>query len=277
MGMAAMSNARLERKKKKLIDMLGKLDSLGVAFSGGVDSTYLLAMARQVLGEGVIALTAESPLHPSTEIEMAAEYAGALGIEHIRVPSKEMALAEFRTNPVNRCYICKKSLFSQLMDILTEKGIYHLAHGANTDDLSDFRPGFKAAEEIGALAPLLEAGMNKADIRRLSRQMGLPTWDKPAMACLATRIPYHTRIEKKDLTMVEGAERYLMNLGFKTCRVRHHGDVARIEIDPAEFEKIIEPPTRVGIIEALRKIGYRYVSVDLSGYVQGHMNPSAFE
>ncbi len=268
----ARKNLSLEDKRKRLLAIIEGYDALAVAFSGGVDSTFLLAAAKEVLGDRLIAITAESPVHAQRESREAAEIAGALGVQHIRVPSGELAVPDFIANPPHRCYICKQHVFSEVIRIAAERGIRRVAHGVNLDDLGDFRPGLKAAEEMGVLTPLVEAGLNKAEIRTLSRRMRLPTWNKASMACLASRIPYGRRITPEVLKMVEAAEDLLFELGFFGCRVRHHGDVARIELAAADLRKVMSAPMRAKILEGLRTIGFKYIAVDLEGYVSGSLN-----
>ncbi len=267
-----MIDDELKNKRDRLIAILKGLDSLVVAFSGGVDSTLLLAAARDALGDRVLAVTAESPIHPRAETESAMNLARGLGVRLIRFQSGEMALPDFRSNPKRRCYLCKKSMLSEVFKIAAENGIPHVAHGANLDDLDDFRPGFKAAKEMGVLAPLMDAGLAKSDVRALSKAMNLETWNKPAMACLASRVPYQTTITPEILAMVEQAETVLMDLGFKACRLRHHGPVARIEVPPGDIPMMLAEPLRNKIVHRLRNIGYLHVSLDLEGYVQGSLN-----
>jgi pyridinium-3,5-biscarboxylic acid mononucleotide sulfurtransferase len=262
----------LKEKKQRLVGILEACDSLAVAFSRGVDSTFLLAVAKDVLGEKVLAITATSPIHPQAENLAAAEIARALGVSLRVVPSREMDLPEFVANPSNRCYVCKSHVMAEVIRIAAEMGIAHVAHGVNVDDLGDFRPGLKAAEEMGLLAPLLEAGLTKADIRALSRRMGLATWNKPSMACLASRIPYGTAITPENLRMVEAAEDFLRGLGFAGGRVRHHGAVARIELAQRDLKKALREPARAAIVRRLREIGFQFVAVDLEGYVMGSLN-----
>jgi uncharacterized protein len=267
-----MKTPSLEDKRKRLIAILEGYDALAVAFSGGVDSTFLLAAAKEVLGDRLIAITAESPVHARRETREAAEIAESLGVRHIRVTSGELAVPDFIANPPHRCYICKQHVFGEVIRIAAEMGIRRVAHGVNLDDLGDFRPGLKAAEEMGVLTPLVEAGLNKADIRALSRRMQLPTWNKPSMACLASRIPYGRPITPEVLKMVEAAEDLLIGLGFGGCRVRYHGDVARIELAAADLRKVMSAPMRAKILEGLRAIGFKYIAVDLEGYVAGSLN-----
>ena len=259
-------------KKENLVSYLKKLDSLLVAYSGGVDSSFLLAVAHEVLGEKVVAVTARSVIHPSREGEDAAAFTGKSGLRHLVFDSEEMSLPEFVANRPDRCYHCKRHLVQTLFKIAREKGIKNVAHGANTDDLKDYRPGFRAADEAGVLAPLIDAQLNKEEIRFLSKEMGLPTWDKPPMPCLASRIPYGIPITEGKLKMVEEAERFLLDQGFREVRVRHHGAVARIEVGSAEREKIMANGLRQATVDKFRKIGFEHVALDLEGYLAGKMN-----
>jgi uncharacterized protein len=260
------------KKKKRLDEILKSYDRLVVAFSGGVDSTFLLAAAREALGVRVTAVTADSPLHSRREIREALATAKALGVEHIVVPFAEMTAPGFAANPPDRCYTCKQLLFSEIIRMAASMGVERVAHGVNLDDLGDYRPGQKAAEEMGVVAPLVEAGLHKADIRALSRRMGLPTWNKPSMACLASRIPYGRPITLEALKMVEAAEEILQGLGFSGCRVRHHGEVARIEMAAREVSRAVRPGVRSQIVAGLKEIGFTHVAVDLEGYVPGSLN-----
>jgi uncharacterized protein len=262
----------LREKKQRLAGILEGYGALAVAFSGGVDSTFLLAVAKDVLGEHVLAVTATSAVHPRAESLAAAEIARTLGVAHRMVPSREMELPEFVANPSHRCYVCKRHVMAEVIRIAAGLGIAHVAHGANVDDLGDVRPGLKAAEELGLSAPLVEAGLTKAEIRTLSRRMGLATWNKPSMACLASRIPYGTEITPENLRMVETAEDFLHGLGLVGCRVRHHGAVARIELAQKDLKKALRQPARTAIVRRMREIGFRYVAVDLEGYVMGSLN-----
>lgn len=262
----------LQAKKKRLISLLSDLDSLLVAFSGGVDSTFLLAVAHEVLGNRLLAVTAFSPVHPASEKRAAIELATQMGVHHRVIPSREMTLPVFTRNPPDRCYHCKMQLFGLLLKMAEEEGFQCVAHGANMDDLKDYRPGFKAAKELKVMAPLMDAGLTKADIRELSKAMGLQTWDKPAMACLASRIPYHTPLTADILAMVERAEQVLHELGFRHYRVRHHGDLARIEVRPGDFAEILREEVSATILHQMKALGFDYVSLDLEGYTQGSMN-----
>jgi uncharacterized protein len=259
-------------KKQNLIRYLKGLDSLLVAFSGGVDSTFLLAIAHEILGDKVLAVTESSSTYPSSERKEAIQFAGERGIKHVVFRSDETSIPEFVSNAPDRCYHCKKALSQELVRIAEERAIEHVAYATNVDDLGDYRPGLKAADEMGIMAPLVEAELNKEEIRFLSKEMGLPTWDKPAMACLASRIPYGDAITNKKLKMIEAAEVYLAESGFKQYRVRHHGSVARIEVESAEIEKINEPNLRKNIVEKFKEIGFLHIAVDLEGYTTGSMN-----
>jgi len=259
-------------KKRDLIRRIRELPSLLVAFSGGVDSTFLLAVTHQTLGDNVLAATARSETFPSHEQEEAEIFVQERSIRHLVFESNETSIPEFLSNPPDRCYHCKKTLSTELIRIARENGISHIAHAANTDDLGDYRPGMKAADEMGLIAPLLEAGLEKAEIRFLSREMGLPTWNKPSMACLASRIPYHTPITKERLKMVGEAEQFLKENGFKQFRVRHHGAVARIEVESGEIERVFKKDIRKNLLERFRDIGFAHIAVDLEGYISGSMN-----
>lgn len=260
------------KKKKRLIAILKAYESLVVAFSGGVDSTFLLAATQEALGDRVTAVTADSPIHSRREIREALETAKALGVKHIVVPFAEMTAPGFAANPPDRCYSCKQIIFSEIIRIAASMGVERVAHGVNLDDLGDYRPGLKAAEEMGVVAPLADAGLSKADIRALSRRMGLATWNKPSMACLASRIPYGRPITPGVLKMVEAAEEILQGLGFSGCRVRHHGDVARIEMAARDVSRATRSAVRSQILKGLKDIGFTHVAVDLEGYVQGSLN-----
>jgi uncharacterized protein len=260
------------QKKEKLQAVLSKYGKLLVAFSGGVDSSLVLAIAHNVLKDRVLAVTGVSPIHARGEIEKAVRFAKNLGVQHIVHPSREMKLPEFLQNSRERCYFCKKSLGLDLKKIALEKGIVHIAHGANLDDLNDYRPGLKAAEELGMVSPLIEAGFTKNEVRELSRDMGLETWNQPALPCLATRIPYGTPVTEDILHRVARAEAVLLDLGLTIYRVRHHGEIARIEVPVDTFQTLMEEGTRRLLLDKFREIGYLYVALDMGGYVQGSMN-----
>jgi uncharacterized protein len=258
-------------KSLKLNSILKELDSFVVAFSGGVDSSFLLHRAHTVKKSGIIAITIRTPYIPTREIDEAIEFTKKYGIKHKIV---DVTFPEIiRNNPIERCYLCKKSLFTDLLTYSSENNYKYVIDGTNSDDTGDFRPGMKALKEMGIRSPLLESGLTKRDIRELSRSEGLDIWDKPAMACLLTRIPYDTEIREGTLRMIEQAENMLFEKGYPGTRVRVHGDVARIECIPGYIEKIIHNPDREHIISNLKKIGFRYVSLDLEGYRTGSSNP----
>jgi len=258
-------------KSSILDDILKELDSFVVAFSGGVDSSFLLHRAHRIRKSSVIAVTIRTPYIPAKEIEDAIEFSKIHGIKHkildISFPD------EIRNNPVDRCYLCKKSLFEGLVSFARENKYKYVVDGSNADDLDEFRPGMKALSEMGIRSPLLEAGLTKKEIRHLSRNDGLEIWDKPAMACLLTRIPYNTEIKEGMLRMIEKAESILFDKGYPGGRVRAHGELARIECLPGYMEKLIHNPEKELIISQLKKIGFRYVSLDLEGYRTGSSNP----
>jgi len=260
------------KKKNSLIKKLEKLPSLMVAFSGGVDSTFLLAVAADTLGDRVTAVTASSTIQPVTDRERATAFTRELAIEHIVFDSDEKSIPGFAANTPDRCYHCKKALCVRLRQIAQEKGISHIAHAINIDDLSDYRPGIKAAEEMGLIAPLVDARLSKDEIRYLSKEMGLATWDKPSMACLASRIPYGTPITEENISMVGKAEKILADQGFRQYRVRHHGTVARIEVEEDEIARLTETALRKKIISKLKEIGFKHVALDLEGFRSGNMN-----
>ena len=259
-------------KKDDLIHYIENLGSLVVAYSGGVDSTFLLAVAHQVLGEKVLAATATSATYPSQEKEEAVQFATKQGINHVVFESDETCLPAFSENSPDRCYHCKKLLSQELLQIAKERGISNIALAANIDDLGDYRPGITAAEEMGMIEPLMEVKLTKEEIRFLSKEMALPTWDKPAMACLASRIPYGEPVTDEKLKMVEEAESFLAGNGFWQFRVRHHGDVARIEVDISDLKKMMDITLREKIVERFKEIGFLHIALDLEGYVTGSMN-----
>ena len=248
-----------------------------VAFSGGVDSAFLLKVCVDVLGEGVLAVTARSESFPARELEQATDLARRFGARHLIIDSEELDLPGFSDNPPHRCFLCKGELFSKLKEIADARGIPWVFDGSNADDGGDFRPGRMAARKLGVRSPLEEAGLVKGKIRALSHSLGLPTWDKPSFACLASRFPYHTRITREALKQVDNAEQFLWQLGMRTFRVRHHETVARIELGEREMQLMADPETRRKVAQHLKSLGYTYVTLDLEGYRTGSMNETLSE
>jgi len=261
-----------EEKLENLKKMISEMGHVLIAFSGGVDSTFLLKVCVDVLGrENVIAVTASSPTYQMDETE-AKKIAQFFGVKHVIIHTNEMGNEKFLSNTVERCYFCKKELFSKLKEIAAEHGIKHVLDASNADDSLDYRPGMKAARELGIKSPLLEAGITKEEIRKFSKEMGLPTATKPSQSCLASRFPYGEKITEEKLKMVAEAEKFLKELGFKVVRVRHHGNIARIEVDKNEMVRLMEERIRKKIYERLKEIGYTWVCLDLMGYRSGSMN-----
>jgi uncharacterized protein len=262
----------VNKKITKLRRILTDMDRVLVAFSGGVDSTLLLKMAQDVLNDKVLAVTATSPTYPKREENEARSIAKKLKVKHRCIKTHELDNKHFARNPSNRCYLCKKELFSQLKLIAQQNGYPHIIEASNRDDESDFRPGLKALKELGIRSPLREAGLTKKEIRQLSKEMKLPTFDKPSLACLASRFPYGQEIDQKKLTMVEKAEAYLHTLNFKQCRVRHHDAIARIEVDQEDLERFFDPTVRKRVNKRFKNLGFTYITLDLEGYRSGSMN-----
>jgi len=269
---SAIDEPRLLQKDADLRRTLAGLGSVMVAFSGGTDSAYLAWVATAVLGEHAHCITADSPSFPSRHRELARRLARDFSLRHELIVTGEMARPEYRANEPDRCYYCKQELFTQLNALARARGIAAVMDGANADDRDDYRPGRKAARELGVRSPLDEAGLTKAEIRELSRRAGLPTWDAPASACLSSRIPYHSEVTPEKLAMIERAESVLFDLGFRVCRVRHHDDVARLECGADEMAHALDPAVREALVRDLKAIGYRYVALDLQGYRMGSLN-----
>jgi len=265
---------QLSDKVEKLRAILADMDGCVIGFSGGVDSTLLFAVAADVLGHRALAVTATSQTYPERELNEAHELAERIGGRHLVIVSEELDIPEFRDNPRNRCYYCKKELFGKLRAIADREGLGHVLDGTNIDDAGDHRPGRGAAEELRVRSPLEEAGFTKQDIRDLSRELGLPTWDKPAFACLSSRFPYGTAITAERVGQVGLAEESLRGLGFRTLRVRYHGSVARIELGEAEFERATGA-LRNDVVRLVKDAGFTYVALDLQGYRTGAMNEEA--
>ena len=259
-------------KLDALKQSLAGMESVLVAYSGGVDSTFLLKVARDVLGDRAVAVTALSESYPQAELEESKRYAREMGARQILVETRELDEAGYRVNSSERCFFCKDELFTKLAPIAGREGLKFVVYGEIADDRGDHRPGARAAKEHHVRAPLADAGLTKLEIRRLSREMGLATWDKPSMACLSSRVPYGSEVTPEKLRAVERAEEVLRELGLRQYRVRHHGDVARIEVDPRDLEELVRSPLRELVIERVKAAGFKYVALDLQGYRTGSLN-----
>lgn len=262
----------LKEKYDRLKGIVRDAGSVAIAFSGGVDSTFLFKVCVDLLGDRAIGVTARSATFPARELEEAVHLAEKIGGRHMVIDSEELEVPGFSDNPPNRCFLCKRELFSKVTEICRENGIPWIFDGSNADDVKDFRPGREAGRMFGVRRPLEEAGLTKSDIRILSRLLELPTWNKPAMACLSSRFPYYSPITKEGLAQVAKAEQILWDLGMREFRVRHHDTIARIELGDQELDRFMKNGDRDRIVQAFRSLGYLYVTLDLAGYRSGSMN-----
>jgi uncharacterized protein len=276
MGNACEINGRaappIEERLERLRGIFRPMRSVLVAFSGGVDSTFVLKVAHDTIGDRVIALTTTSPTMPDDDRRTALEMAAAIGARHLVIESNELEIPGYAANPIDRCYLCKGNLFTVCAAKAGELGIDEIVDGLNLDDLRDYRPGIRAATERRVRHPLVEAELTKTDVRELSRALGLPTWDRPASPCLSSRFPYGSRITPEGLRQVEEGERVLHRMGFQVARVRHHGEIARLEVESGEVQRLLSEPVRAEVDRELKRLGFRFVTVDLKGFRSGSLN-----
>jgi uncharacterized protein len=257
-------------KLEQLKDNLRMMKSVAIAYSGGVDSTFLVNVAHEVLGDKAVAITATSSTYPQRELKQAKKYTKNIGMKHIIINSEETEIDNFSKNPINRCYYCKKELFSKIKQVANQEKLNYILDGSNADDINDYRPGMKALKEFDVISPLKDVGLTKKEIKKISKEMKLETWDKPAFACLASRFPYGTEITKSLLEQIEKAESFLQFLGVKQFRVRYHKDIARIEVSKDDFQLILTNSDK--IVEKFKEIGFKYITLDIEGYRTGSLN-----
>lgn len=260
----------VKEKLRQIKGLLKGMESVLIAYSGGVDSTLLVKLAQDVLGERVMAVTAQSPLYPALELESAKIIAQQIGVRHLIIQSDELELPSFTQNPRNRCYLCKRELFGKLSQIAKQEGLNYILDGSNADDRADYRPGRKAVKEFGVRSILEEVGLSKDEVRQISKSLNLPTHNKPPAACLASRFPYHSQISRQALRMIEQAEAYIQGLSISQVRVRHYESLCRIEVDKSEMHILLE--NQEAVVTKLKQLGYTYITLDMEGYRTGSMN-----